>query len=110
MKIDWTKPLQTRDGREVTVITSEARGNYPVLYYVDTSENICRATAGGLYYIGETHRLDIINKPEKFTNWLNVYPNTIGCRYDSRAEADKAATSARIACIKIEGYVGQFDN
>ncbi len=110
MKIDWNKPLQTRDGSEVTIITRDGRGKYPVLYYIDNSHNICRATANGLYIENETHDADIINKPQKFTHWLNVYPNTIGCGHDSRAEADKAATSARIACIKVEGYAGRFDN
>jgi len=34
MSIDWTKPVQTRDGRKVTIYTTTAPTEYPVHGYI----------------------------------------------------------------------------
>ena len=97
--VDWTKPVQTKRGTKLRVLCTDAPGVYPV---------VVMAPSGGINkYPLETTR--IINVPEKRTGYINIYENSCGSVQDSRGGADLIAGSNRIACIKVEYTVGQFD-
>lgn len=117
--IDWSKPIETVDGRKCLVLCTDARGSDPVWIRVESSigeHYFFTARLNGCRY-GDAQPF-FRNVPEKFerTVWVNVYANTTSGA-DSRREADYACSSAlmdkhRIACIKttITGHVGQFDD
>lgn len=62
---DPTKPVQTRDGRPVTLIFTNGREPWPLVGYIvnDVTPNIWRANG---YYRpgGIAYELDLINAPE----------------------------------------------
>jgi hypothetical protein len=35
MMLDFNKPIQTRDGRKVEILTSKGREPYPIVFYVE---------------------------------------------------------------------------
>ncbi|MBF7012514.1 hypothetical protein QUC32_22975 [Novosphingobium resinovorum] len=47
--LDFTKPLSTRDGRPVSLLTTEGRGSYSVLGYVGDNDSLYAWTAAGKY-------------------------------------------------------------
>lgn len=111
-KIDWSKPLQTRDGREVTIVTRCGRGAFPVLYYIGDNNNLEQATKDGYYCVdGIEDSRDIVNKSMEMVKYLNVYENGDIITHNTRSNADHAVgPSSRIACIKVVIRPGQFDN
>lgn len=116
MPVDFDKPLQTREGVPVTLITRTGRGEYPVIGYIEPSTDIASWTAEGNYLSnnGNEHSKDLVNAPVKFVRYVNVYqvPHadeeyTIN---RTRERADMRANNRRIACVRIEFTEGQFDD
>ena len=116
--LDFTKPLETQDGREVTLITASGRGTYPVLAYIEDSKQVTSFTAEGKYLIGETDDRDLRNvapKPVEREAYVNVNavgssPLSTGGLYEDRAKADSSAGPYRVGCMKIKLVHGQFDD
>lgn len=52
MTLDLTKPLQTRDGRKVEIITTKGREPYQVLGYIAGMTGVCEWTQNGDYRLG----------------------------------------------------------
>ena len=105
---DFTKPVQTRSGLPVTIITTEGRGKYPVLGYIDQDEVPFRWDENGEHTISDAFNL--INVPEKRVMYVNVYnDNEPVYRCQSRKDADEKECKKRIACIRVEYTEGQFD-
>lgn len=110
MSIDWTKPVQTRDGRKVTIYTTTAPSKYPVHGYIEGWEDPCCWTSGGRLFEDEESDEDLINAPEpKRVAWVNLYPDQHGSAYKTKAEADEFCAHNRIACVRVEWSPGQFD-
>lgn len=117
--IDWDKPLQTRDGDPVTIITREGRGEFSVIGYIgDGDETVIWLSDGRFYDDHESNDRDIINVPEKPMQkevWFNVFKEEgtlrTGHRFYTRQEADDSPVSEdRVGCIKVVLTEGQFDN
>lgn len=114
MKIDITKPVKTRDGREVEIISDKGRGGKPLHGYIVNSEIIMCWSIEGKYYLGVTSDNDLIQEPEKKTLWVNVYRGGDGLvrgfvAHRTKEDADGQAVSDRIACVKVTYIDGQFD-
>jgi hypothetical protein len=109
--IDFKKPIQTRDGRAVTILSTEGRGLYTAIGYIgDCSSLETWTPMGRVSLTGGQQDTDLINVPGKCVRYLNLYEGYMLCHtYPSRAEADKYCASDRIACIRIEYTEGQFD-
>jgi hypothetical protein len=110
--IDFTKPIQTRDGHPVEIISTNLRGPHPVIGYVGNSKTFDQWTAEGKYALG-AGCFDLVNVPEKRVIWLNVYERGMITRHDSRHLADEWVTrtaSKRTECIRVEYEVGQRDD
>ncbi len=110
--VDFDKPVQTRDGRTVTIITTKSRAAlYPVMAYIGKSDNIQNFTAEGKFYAnGEVSDADIMNVPVEITTYINVYPAGLdACTHATRAEADSAAGINRIGCNRVV-LTPTFDN
>ncbi len=50
---------------------------------------------------------DVENIPEKITQWCNFYPSGSGYTHATRTEADRSATSERIACVPVTFELGE---
>lgn len=117
LKLEAGKKYRTRGGDEVEVLRTDLKGTMPVVGVVTFASD--GRQAGETWYsngesylsVNGTGSLDLISeiKPKRVV-WLNVYSDDDGgFYYDSRAEADASADSARIACIRVEFEKGQFD-
>ncbi len=113
MSIDWTKPVQTRDGRKVTIYTTTAPTEHPVHGYVEGWGGPTFWTSGGLFLGDAESDEDLINVPEapepKRVVWLNMYLDGVGGPYPTKAAAQKWALEHRVACVRVEWTPGQFD-
>lgn len=117
--IDWTKPVQTRDGTPVNILSREGRGTFPVIGYIGDATDVDTWTAEGKYRTNKSGPEDLMNVPEtpKQTEvWCNVYQSRhddgleVGGTALSRAEADRICSHDRVGCIKVVLTEGQFDN
>lgn len=111
--IDFTKPVQTKDGESVEIITTNGRGMYPVLGFIGDNDAPKSFTVDGVYYTGENFSYDLENVPEKeieIVRYYNIYPRFTSMGYASRAEADEAASSERIGCKRVAFTEGEFDD
>lgn len=107
--IDWTKPVRTKARKSpVEIKFTDGRGDYPVGGYVGANTTIYSWTKNG--HNGDRADLDVENAPEKVIKYWNVYPNTLNWELcDSIEEADQIAGRNRLARIRVEFEVGQFD-
>lgn len=104
--IDWSKPVRTRDGREVRVLCTdcETHTSYPVVALVKDShgyERVQSYTIEGKYRrtISESPE-DLENVPEITNLWVNVYPNDAG-GHISKKDADFWAEDDRVALLRM---------
>lgn len=105
--IDWTKPVQTRDGRSVRILCTDGCVNeWPIVGYIgkDVMPTAWRPS-GSVGQPTAKYSGDLINVPEKRVAWVNIYAN----QSPTRQHADDVGHSSRIACIRVEYEVGQFD-
>lgn len=109
--IDFTKPVQTRRGYPVMILTTDGRGNYPVVGYIRESTDVHTWMSSGRYCTGPEGPLDLINVPEKRVVYVNLYPypHLSPGFHPTRKDADKYAMSQRHARVRVEYTEGQFD-
>ena len=75
MALDFTKPVQTRSGLKVTILTTEARSNWPVigLIHEPAKDTGCVWTLKGAFRADEPSEFDLVQVPETFKRYLPVY-------------------------------------
>ncbi len=72
--IDWTKPVQTRDGRKVRVLCTDGpRKDFPVIALIDGRQFAEYFMSSGRYMQHGDGQLDLINVPEPQRFTLLVY-------------------------------------
>ena len=111
MAIDWTKPVQTRDGRKVRVLCTDGPDlRYPVIGVADGGLCPETWTIDGVHFAnGVPSDLDIINTPDPpvtVTRWVNVYEGDrlwFHLTRETAAEfaADYLRDGDRIACVPV---------
>lgn len=117
MPLDFTRPIQTRDGRAVEILRTAAKHRYyPVVALVTNKvgDQVAHqyTECGKVYYdISSASASDLVNVPprtEKRTGWVNVYEvdqeeqEVRYCLAETKAQADALAANDRIACVEIE--------
>ena len=115
--IDWTKPLQTRDGKPARLL-GLLKGR-PILSHIvavpdetdESRECLCIRCNDGSASLGCTSPHDIINvpPPRKFVRWVNLNESGQCVCHESRKLADEKAGPFRIGCRRIELTEG-FDD
>ena len=113
--IDFTKPVQTVDGCQVEILKTDFKGTwYPVITVVTAPNGVQRLrryTCSGRLCLNKEGPEDLINVPEEYTAWVNVYedPRVPGRLYATRTEADWHAgrSGIRIACIPVTYKEGE---
>lgn len=110
MTIDWSKPVQTRDGRPVEIITTKGRDRlYPVMGYIADNTAPDHWDSKGRFYAGQTAGCpaDLVNVPEERELWLNVNEGGVFFGYDTKQDAATFAGTGRIACVHVKYKVGE---
>lgn len=69
--IDMKRKYQTRDGRNVRLLCTDAPGDYPVRGLVEKEDSTYSWTLDGLEYTGKTFHWDLIEVPN--TKQLTFY-------------------------------------
>ena len=111
--LDLTKPISTRDGRPVTLITTRGREPYPILGYVENSVYNSSWAADGSFDGAYTPSCDLINIPESKRSgeiWMNQFDVMGRTVHDTREEADKFVEfigDRRIACVRVPWTEGE---
>ena len=109
-----SQKVVTRDGREVRIVCTDAKGDEPIvalLYNKNREEeNVYTYNREGIFYKDNDSCLDLLFTSTKREGWINIYrfeddERTIGCLFKSEEEAnlhkyDRA--SIYIKTIKIE--------
>ena len=117
MSVDWTKPIQTRDGKPARLL-GVLRGLEhlgEVCAHVVAVQNngeymTSRYATGSLIRLSEQAG-DIINvppPPRKFVRWVNLYEDDTTFFHDTRKAANIAG-AGRIGCRRVELAEG-FDD
>ena len=114
MTLDLTKPVQTRDGQPVEIITTKGRyPEFPIVGYIGSSEYIELWALDGSNR-NVRGRADLVNVPEPkrvVDFWVNVYPNNFDSyrplSYLSKDAADQCVRENRIACIHVRWIEGK---
>lgn len=115
MRLDYHRPLQTKDGRDVQIITFEGRDpEYPLVGYVTDDMGLYHWSATGRCFAG-LPELNLINKPGiQHIRYLNFYANGAHGLHVGLNTAKSLAESAGknnpcIARIRVTIVEGQFD-
>jgi hypothetical protein len=110
-RVDWGKPIQTRDGRQARRI-----GVLDQHYLAARNVVAARSMDGSCEYLLLATDLgavngsdcDIVNAPQKHVRWVNIYETQCGEHFfKSREAADQHAHHTRIACVRIEFTEGE---
>ena len=103
--------IVTRDGKDVRIICTDAKGNFPIIALVKTyngSETVLRLKENGRFYNDTENSRDLFFAPIKKEGWVNMYKTRsggaqIGQIYSSKEEAEMGRKDANyISTAKIE--------
>lgn len=72
MTIDFTKPVQTKDGRKVRILCTDAGHPYPIVGLVGDSKQLCAWLPSGMRSPRGPISLDLIQVPEENDHFFNV--------------------------------------
>lgn len=105
MTIDWTKPVQTRDGRKMRVLCTDAKNSsHPVIVLIEgaAGEELFYYDRNGIRRGGiGVPNTDAINVPEQKRRWLNVYSDRRSSWWTSRVLADEFCADGHLGVIEI---------
>ena len=107
------RKVVTRDGRNVRIICTNAKGNFPIIALVEThndTEVAIRLSEDGHFYNYAEDSSDLFFATEKQEGWINVYLDAendsyVGTRiYKSKEEAENSGKIWRgyVTTLKIE--------
>lgn len=111
--VDLSKPVQTRDGREVKIYTT--KGAHKIYLIVGEHLNCgdewepTRWRADGTVEPNWPIERSLINVPQQHTVWINVYRGqaSMSFHHADKTSANKAFTEGRIACIEVTFQEGE---
>ena len=101
--ININKPVQTRDGRNVRIIATDRKGDYPIVVLIEECESqILLYTKEGHHIINCKTETDLINVPEKQYLYINVYKH-YKTLHNTQLEAESEdCTHVAIGKMKVE--------
>lgn len=107
-----SRKVVTRDGREVRIICTDAKGDEPIIALVYNNireeENVYTYNRDGIFYKDNDSCLDLFFDTIKKEGWVNIYKNNsrrdriAGDIFPSEKEAKEGKTIRYITTIKIE--------
>ena len=106
--IDFSKPIETRDGRKVRILATDVKCKfYPVVAVLmddDGDESVDSYTADGKYSVegcgceGD----DLVNVPEKHTLWLTIFYDGSASGYTTEQQAREWPLGDVLKIIPVE--------
>lgn len=123
MSINLNKPLRTRYGKPVTILSTEARGRYPIIGYIEDDQDLKYWSKDGLS--DKDSRMDLENVAQTVERYLTIFKDGITGQYYAapflHEELIKASKYARdmteyqinktcVARLKLAFVEGQFDD
>ncbi len=111
--IDWTRPLQTRDGKPARFLGTRKStwGTHVVCIDAGESEEVWFAnTNGDVPHGGSCSPADIINVPapkRSGTVWVNVFEDGFAIGHTTRRAANMGTQSNILACVEVPWTEGQ---
>ena len=101
-EVDFNKPLRFADHEtSLKYIGQNSKGEY-ILEILPEGPLISANRLG----VTKTWP-NVENVPEKITRWCNFYPSGSGGTHATREQADRSATSERIACVPVTFEPGE---
>ena len=109
-----SRKIVTRDGNNVRIICTDAKGNFPIVALIETLDSTTEVPhkfkKNGHFFTGnEDYHLNLFFAPEKHEGWVNLYRDTrdvtyVGSMYTSEKEAKENIYSPPryVTTIKIE--------
>ena len=100
--IDFTKPLRFENSEtSLNYIGQNSKGDY--ILEILPNGPLISANRLGVTKMWP----NVENTPEKITQWCNFYPSGSGGAHATREQADRSATSERIACVPVTFEPGE---
>ena len=108
------RKVVTRDGRNVRIICTDAKGDRPIIALVERfdgdAEDSHSYTKDGNFCVDREHIIDLFFVPEKHEGWINIYadinnnshPGNHIFKSKEEAEEDGEKGSGYVTTIKIE--------
>lgn len=107
------RKIVTRDGRNVRIVCTNAKGNFPIIALVEMyngAETVLRLKENGHFYNDTEDSRDLFFATEKKEGWINIYLDAEDssyvetCIYKSKEEAEESGKkwSCYITTVKIE--------
>lgn len=105
-----SRRVVTRDGRNVRIISTNAKGKYPIVALVENfsgNEMPISYTKDGEYRVGDKSGGDLFFATEKYERWINLYKDgdivyASMDTFNTKKEAEVASCSTCVATVKIE--------
>ena len=98
------RKVVTRDGRNVRIICTDAKGNFPIIALVEThndTEVALRLSEDGHFYNDAEDSRDLFFVTEKQERWVNIYKNKEGY-YPGRFFCSTKEEAVNLRCIETE--------
>ena len=106
------RKIVTRNGENVRIICTNAKGNFPIIALVEThnsTEAVLRLKENGHFYNDTKDSRDLFFSPEKKEGWINLFKDSdikyVGYKiFESKEEAEKAGKNYNnyIVTAKVE--------
>lgn len=86
--LDFTKPIQTRDGKPVRILCTDGRNeSHPIVGYLGDNTAISMWGVGGRWMNGDPgHPWDLINAPDVQVNWCGFDRSGAGISRTNRID------------------------
>ena len=103
----------TRDGRNVRILCTDAKGDYPIVALIATLDGsiefVCKFKKDGHFLDNDDNNsnLDLFFVPEKHERWVNLYKEDDNIyasinTFKTKEEAEALSCSSCIATVKVE--------
>ena len=107
------RKIVTRDGRNVRVLCTDAKGDYPIVALIATLDGsiefVCKFKKDGHFLNNDDNNsnLDLFFVPEKHERWVNLYKENDNIyasmdTFKTKEEAEALSCSSCIATVKVE--------
>ena len=108
-----SRKIVTRDGRNVRVLCTNAKGDYPIVALIATLDGsiefVCKFKKDGHFLDNDDNNsnLDLFFVPEKHERWVNLYKENDNIyasmdTFKTKEEAEALSCSSCIATVKVE--------
>ena len=107
-----SRKIVTRDGRNVRILCTDAKGDYPIVALIETPDDfiefVNKFKKNGHFLVGDNDsNLDLFFVPERHERWVNLYKEDDNIyasmnTFKTKEKAEALSCSSCIATVKVE--------